>query len=142
MSNKLKISIGVLLVFALGFLAGVFGTQAYLKYRTSHFAQRGYEARAERFVERLSRDLDLTEAQQIEIGKIVRESHQKLAQISQRCQPEIRGIIEHDFGMIREILTDEQREQFERFQKRFHQRGRHRMLRHRSLPPPTPPCER
>lgn len=142
MSNKLKVSVGVLLVFVLGIVAGSFGTQAYLKYRASHFVQRGSEARAERFLGRLSRDLDLTETQQAEIGKIVRESHQKLAQISQRCQPEIRGIIEHDFGMIREILTDEQREQFDRFQKRFHQRGRHRMFRHQPLPPATPPCER
>ncbi|MBW2561202.1 MAG: hypothetical protein JRE40_10175 [Deltaproteobacteria bacterium] len=128
-------------MFVLGIVAGSFGTQAYMKYRSSHFVQRGHEARAERFVERLSRDLDLTGAQQAEIGTIVRESHRKLAQISQRCQPEIRGIMEHDFGMIRELLTDDQREKFDRFQRRFHQRGRHRMFR-RSLPPPTPPCER
>lgn len=138
MNNKLKVSVGVLLVFALGILAGAFGTQAYMKYRTSHFVQRGHEARAERFLERLSRDLDLTETQQTEIGKIVRDSHRKLAQISRRCQPEISGIIEHDFAMIRELLSDEQREKFDRFQKRFQQRGRHGMF-HQPLPPP--PCE-
>jgi len=142
MNNKLKVSVGVLLVFVLGILAGTFGTQAYMKYRTSHFIEKGHEARAERFLGRLSRDLDLTEVQQTEIGKILKDSHRKLAQISYRCQPEIRGIIEHDFGMIREILTDDQREQFDRFQRRFHQRGRHRMFRHQSLPPATPPCER
>jgi len=140
MNNKVKVSIGVLLVFALGILAGAFGTQAYMKYRVSHFVQRGQEARAELFLERLSRNLDLTEAQRTEIGKIVRESHERLGQISRRCQPEIRGIIEHDFGMIREILNDDQREKFDRFQKRFHERGRHRMFR-QSLPRPSPPCE-
>ncbi len=132
MNNKLKVSVGVLLVFALGILAGSFGTQAYMKYRVSHFVQRGQEARSELFLGRLSRDLDLTEEQRTEIGKILRNSHQRLAQISQRCQPEIRGIIEHDFGMIREILTDDQKQKFDRFQKRFQQRGKHRMFR----PPP------
>lgn len=136
MNNKVKVSVGVLLVFALGILAGAFGTQAYMKYRVSHFVQRGQEARAERFLGRLSHDLDLTETQQTEIGKIVRDSHQRLSQISRRCQPEIRGIIEHDFGMIREILNDDQREKFDRFQKRFHERGRHRMFRQS---PPAPP---
>jgi len=132
MNNKLKVSVGVLLVFALGILAGSFGTQAYMKYRVSHFVQRGQEARSELFLGRLSRDLDLTEEQRTEIGKILRNSHQRLAQISQRCQPEIRRIIEHDFGMIREILTDDQKQKFDRFQKRFQQRGKHRMFR----PPP------
>jgi Spy/CpxP family protein refolding chaperone len=139
MSNKLKASIGVLLVFVLGILAGSFGTQAYMKYRASHFLQRGYEERAERFLGRLTRDLDLTAAQQAEIGEIVRESHRKLAQISRRCRPEIQGIIERDFAMIRRILTDEQREKFAQFQGRFDQRGRHRTFR---KPLPTPPCER
>ena len=136
MNNKLKVSVGVLLVFALGILAGSFGTQAYMKYRVSHFVQRGQEARSELFLGRLSRDLDLTEEQRTEIGKILRNSHQRLAQISQRCQPEIRGIIEHDFGMIREILTDDQKQKFDRFQKRFQQRGKHRMFR-----PPPPPSQ-
>ena len=135
MGNMLKVSIGVLLVFILGILAGSFGTQAYLKYRTSLFVEKGYEARAERFMGRLVRDLDLTQAQQDEIGAIVTESHRKLSQISQRCQPEIRGIIERDFAMIRHILTDEQRQKFDQLQKRIQQRGRHRMLNQ-----PTPPA--
>jgi len=136
MNNKLKVSVGVLLVFVLGILAGSFGTQAYMKYRVSHFVQRGQEARSELFLGRLSHDLDLTEEQRTEIGKILRNSHRKLAQISQRCQPEIRGIIEHDFGMIREILSDDQKQKFDRFQKRFQQRGKHRMFR-----PPPPPSQ-
>lgn len=138
MSNKLKTTIGVLLVFVLGALAGVFGTQAYMKYRAVHFIERGHEARAERFLEHLSRDLDLTAAQQAEIGEILRESHRKLADISQRCRPEIRSIIEGDFEKIRRILTDEQCQRFDQFQKRFHQRGKHRKF---ERPPrhPLPP---
>ncbi|MBW2599064.1 MAG: hypothetical protein JRC60_02980 [Deltaproteobacteria bacterium] len=136
MNNKLKVSVGVLLVFVLGILAGSFGTQAYLKYRVSHFVQRGQEARAELFLGRLSRDLDLAEAQRTEIGKILRDSQQRLAQISQRCQPEIRGITEHGFAMIRECLSDEQREKFERLQRKFQQRRRHRMFRRPLQPPP------
>jgi len=135
MNNKLKVSVGVLLVFVLGILAGSFGTQAYMKYRVSHFVQRGQEARAELFLGRLSRDLDLTETQQTEIGKILRDSHQRLAQISQRCQPEVSGIIDRDFVMIRALLNEDQRDKFDRFQKRFQQRGRHRMLR--QPPPPS-----
>ena len=135
MNNKLKVSVGVLLVFVFGILAGSFGTQAYMKYRVSHFVQRGQEARAELFLGRLSRDLDLTETQQTEIGKILRDSHQRLAQISQRCQPEVSGIIDRDFVMIRALLNEDQRDKFDRFQKRFQQRGRHRMLR--QPPPPS-----
>ena len=140
MNNKLKVAIGVLLVFALGVLAGAFGTQAYMTYRTSHFAQRDPEARTERFLGRLSRDLELTGAQRTQIGKILMDSHRRLARISGRCQPEIRAVTEHTFAMIREILSDDQRERFDRFERRFQQRGRHRMLRR--PPPTTPPCER
>ena len=138
MNNKLKASIGVLLVFILGILAGVFGTQAYMKYRTAHFIQRGHEARAERFLEHLSRDLDLTAAQQAEIGVIVRESHRKLAEISRRCRPEIKAIIANDFERIRQILTDEQCRRFDQFQKKFQQRGKHRNFdREPRRPPPS-----
>ncbi|MBN2539033.1 MAG: hypothetical protein JXB09_03175 [Deltaproteobacteria bacterium] len=134
MSNKLKVSVGVLLVFTLGILAGSLGTKAYMKYRVSHFVQRGHEARAELMLGRLSRDLDMTEVQRTEIGKILSDSHRRLNEISQRCQPEICGIIENDFEMIRERLNDDQKPKFDKFQKRFQQRGRHRMFR----PPPPP----
>jgi len=69
MNSKLKVSVGVLLVFVLGILAGSLGTQAYMKYRVSRFVERGHEARAELFLGRLSHDLDLTETQQTEIRK-------------------------------------------------------------------------
>ncbi len=139
MNNKLKVSVGVLLVFVLGILAGTFGTQAYMKYRVSHFVQRGHEARTELFLGKLSHDLDLTEAQQTEIGKILKNSHRRLAQISSRCQPEIMGIIERDFAMIREILNDDQRQEFDQFQRRFQQRGRHRMFHQPLTQPASPP---
>ena len=132
MSNKLKVTVGVLLVFTLGILAGSYGTMAYMKYRVSHFEKRGHGAGAEFMLGRLSRDLDLTAVQRTEIGKILRDSHRRLTEISRRCQPEICGIIDQDFGRIRELLNDDQRPKFDRFQKRFQKRGKHRMFR----PPP------
>ncbi len=134
MGDKLKVFVGVLLVFVIGTLAGSFGTKAYLKYRVSHFVERGQEAQAELFLGRLTSDLNLTEPQQTKIGEILRDSHQRLSQISRRCRPEIRGITKHCFEMIREILSDDQRQKFDRFQERFNQRGKRRMLRHSSPP--------
>ncbi|HOO91017.1 MAG TPA: hypothetical protein PLA74_09380 [Syntrophales bacterium] len=141
MNNKVKVSVGILLVFVLGVLAGSFGTKAYMKYRFSHFMQRGHEARTEFLLGQLSRDLDLTEDQRTEIRKILTDSHQRLNQISRRCQPEIRGIIEHDFEMIRELLNDEQKPKFDQFQKQFHKKGKQRAFQPPLPPPPhrSPP---
>ncbi len=135
MKNKLKVSVGVLLVFIIGTLAGSFGTQYYMKYRADHFMKRGHEARVDFLLGRLSRELDLTEEQKREIGIILTDSHRRLAEISQRYQPEIRGIMDNDFALIRNLLNDEQKTRFDFFQKRLCERGRHRMLRQ---PLPTP----
>ncbi|MCK4534639.1 MAG: hypothetical protein KAT81_03845 [Syntrophobacterales bacterium] len=135
MNNKLKVSVGVLLVFVLGILAGSLGTQAYMKYRVSHFMSRGHEARTELLLKRLSRDLDLTETQKAEIKKILRDSQKTLAEIGQRCRPQIGRIIENHFAMIREILNDDQKQKLDEFYKRFRKQGKHGLFR--SLPPPS-----
>ena len=141
MNNRVKVSVGILLVFVLGILAGTFGTQAYMKYRMSHFVQRGHEARAELLLERLSRNLDLTETQRAQIEKILRDSQKTLAEIGQRCRPQVSKIIENNFAMIREILTDEQKQKLDEFRTKFKRRGRHGMFRP-PLPSPPPPCDR
>ena len=117
--TKLKISVAIFLVFCVGALAGSLVTQVYFKERISHYMKRDHRARAEYFLNRLTEELHLTEAQQHTIGQILRESHQKIREIDRKFRPEIRKIIDQDFQTIRETLTDTQKPKFDEFIKNF-----------------------
>ena len=108
--NRLKLVIGVTLVFLFGALAGSLGTGLYLRQEMERFerGRHGGPERAAFLVKRFTHDLDLTEAQQAEVRKIVEESEQKIKAIRQQYLPEIKGIIDQSFALMGEKLSPEQ----------------------------------
>lgn len=127
--KKAKMWVILLLVFILGALAGSLGMQWYIHKKVSDFFRRGEEARVEILLERMSRELSLTDVQQVEIKRILQESHARIHEIKTQTDPRIRAIIEESFLRIREKLDDNQKKKLDDFHEQLKKKRRH-------LPPP------
>jgi len=123
--NKTKLSIGVFLVFLVGVFAGSLGMGMYLKHQMKRFepgvppppARHGF------IMKRLSRELDLTETQRVEIEKIVKDSGAKFSAIRNQFMPELEEIAEQSFAAMKKNLNADQQIKLERIEERI--RNRH-----------------
>lgn len=126
--NKYKLIAGVLLIFFLGVITGALGTGAFFKQRIKRFAKGGPPAAM--ILKRISGRLDLTESQQLEIEKIVTETGKKLRNLRQQHYPRFNKLMEEGIALMKEKLTDEQKDKlddiYERIKKHRGGRGRHR----------------
>ena len=122
--NKTKLSIGVFLVFLVGVFAGSLGMGMYLKHQIKKFEPGGPPplVRHGFIMKRLSRDLDLTETQRVEIEKIVEESETKIFAIRRQYLPEIKKIADQSFALMKDKLDAEQQEKLEELHERLKNR--------------------
>ena len=104
--NKLKLAVGVTLVFLVGALAGSLGTGVYLKHRMEKFTvgRPGRPPRTAFLMRRLSRELDLTDAQRAEVKEIVEEYQEKIFAVRRKFLPKIKEITDQSFALIRDKL--------------------------------------
>jgi len=107
--NRLKVSIGVLLIFILGTLAGSLGTGLYIKHRIGAFVSGGPPPLMHLLMRRMSHQLNLTKEQEAEIDKIVEQTHKEISAFRERYDPEFEKIIDKSFASIRETLDEEQK---------------------------------
>ena len=122
--NKTKLSIGVFLVFLVGVFAGSLGMGMYLKHQMKRFepgvppppVRHGF------IMKRLSRELDLTETQRVEIEKIVKDSEAKFSAIRNQFMPEIEEIADQSFAAIKEKLNADQQTKLEGIEERIRTR--------------------
>lgn len=120
----------VLLVFLAGALAGILGTEQYTHYRFSQFVKKGHPARWEVLLKEMSKDLDLREDQRSEIRVILEEMENKVEQLKQTFDPQIKAVFDEGFHRIREKMTGEQMEKFDDFMEK---------MKKRAGPPRRPP---
>jgi len=73
------------------------------------------------FLERLQRQLDLTAEQRRQVEAILEESHREATALHEEMLPRVRAQLEQTRQRILEVLTPEQQERFEEFQ-RHHRR--------------------
>lgn len=78
------------------------------------------------FVQQLDDALHLTPEQREKIKKIIADGQQRNHDLWKLVAPQFRGVMQDVHQRIREVLTPEQRKQFEDLLKQFHQ------LRHSS----------
>jgi len=122
--NKTKLSIGVFLVFLVGVLAGSLGMGMYLKHQMKRFepgvppppVRHGF------IMKRLSRELDLTETQRVEIEKIVKDSEAKFSAVRNQFMPKIEEIADQSFAAIKEKLNADQQKKMERIKEKIDHR--------------------
>jgi undecaprenyl pyrophosphate synthase len=119
--NKLKLVTGVILVFLVGALAGSIGTEMYFRHRMERFPPGGPPppVRTALLMKRLSDELNLTNAQRIEIKKIVEESEAKMFAIRRQYLPEIKETIDQSFALMKDKLNADQKEKLEKLHEKI-----------------------
>ncbi len=125
--NKLKLVTGVILVFAVGFLAGTVCTGYYYTERIGEFSGGGppLDARVRMVLDEVSKNLELSETQRSEIAKILRDAQDDINDLRKTIFPQIEELNENSLELIKEKLDEKQREKFNTFynrMKNFHDR--------------------
>lgn len=122
--HRLKLTIGVILVFAAGTLAGSLGTGVYLKKRMEQMSVGGPppHLRSALLIHRLSRELDLNETQRHDIEKIVEESEGRILAIRREYLPEIKEIVDQSFELMKDKLDSKQKEKLDKLHERLKNR--------------------
>jgi hypothetical protein len=128
--KKYKLALGVTLVFILGGLVGSLGTHLYFKHWSERF-WKDPSARREAFLQRLTRDLGLTEAQQIEFRAIIEEVDGKVVELRRENRAEIKGVLDEGFKLMKEKLNPDQQQKLKALKARHEKRQEERRRRPR-----------
>lgn len=116
MGGKLKASVALAIMFSLGVLAGY-------SWRDWQAERESHQAFATRRVERLKRDLHLTEDQQKAIQDIFARAHERAQQVNEEVSWDLQDIRRQSVDAIKQVLTPEQNKTFETMHKRRHHRS-------------------
>lgn len=133
--NKLKVAIILLLVVAVGALAGSLGNKLYFKHRFERFVKGGRPPLMHILMRKMVHELDLTKAQKADIEKIVSQTEKQIVNFRQKYHPEFEKIMDDTIARIKEKLTDEQKKKLDKLHKELKIRGRmgHRGVSHRPM---------
>lgn len=108
-----KAWVGMLLLFAVGFLAGTVASYWYL--------HRDYMMRPERFLSVMEQHmiayLQLTEEQQAVLEEAIRQAQQEFRAMIDRAKPEAEAIIRRAQDKLVPLLTEEQLRRLEEFRR-------------------------
>jgi hypothetical protein len=130
-------------VFALGAVAGVGGTRAYMfKEFVSPFEGPPREARARLRIESMRRQLDLTPEQVKTIRTILQEVDDEFENATKPCRDELDALHKRTNDRIIESLNPAQVVKFREFADKMHKRRGHGPFPHphpSALDPPPPP---
>jgi len=111
-----------IVTFLLGVIVGGAGVLFYGWYG-GHW-HRGFEKR--RVVQRLTRELNLSDAQVKQLDQIMDDSMKRFEDLRKQFEPQFDAAREESNNRIRQILTPEQLTKFNDMLRRFEERGRRR----------------
>lgn len=134
---KWKAAITVLVCLFVGFALGV----SYERLTRPHFVPEehfgppgahGPGRHMQRRMERMARNLELSEDQQRKIEQVFRASHERMKEMRSQIHPRFLKLREETLNQIREVLTPEQQQRFDqihekqrlRHERRWKERGR------------------
>lgn len=127
-----RLIVGVALVFVLGVLLGSLGTRLYHRHWSERFWQDPAARRAV-FLQRLTKELRLTEEQQKEFKVIIEEVDKKLGALNREKRADIRKILDEGFSRMKERLNSDQQQKLEELRAKHEKRMKDRKRR-RSFP--------
>ena len=118
-----KSLLGVILIFALGGLAGAFVSLAIVHHRTTVFLKRGSGAYEQMLEWHLSHGLHLDPDQRSRFHELFMTNIDERKKIQAQIQPQMRELNKQTTQQIRALLTPEQMQQFRHnlaeFRRRF-----------------------
>ena len=137
--NRIAALSAVFGLFIVGVLVGVIGThlwQGHAPWRPGALHPRGPMGHEGPFVEHLDRQLGLTDEQRDEVEAILAESRIEADALRNKVLPEVRTHMEQTHERLMNVLTPEQREEFEALSSRHRSRMERFLLGHGLGPPP------
>jgi Spy/CpxP family protein refolding chaperone len=119
--------VAVLGVFVVGVAVGVLGTHLHYAREIGRVGGGGALG-AHRFVQRLERELNLTEDQRRRVDAILEQSRREGDALHREMLPTVRAHMDRTAEQIREVLTPEQQAAFDELQQRHRRRAEHFFL--------------
>ena len=114
------------LTFVLGVIVGGAATVFYA-WNSGHWHR---PFKKERLVQRLTRDLNLSDQQVQQLKQIMDETMKKYQELQSQVRPQFDTIRQESHNRIRQILTPEQAQKFDEMVKRFERRFKERQSDH------------
>lgn len=114
--------LGILLVFALGILTGLFIAGAIARHGVDRISAEGPHFIGQLVVRRMTGNLDLTPDQKTKIQTIIGQTRTEISAIRLEAAPKVRQSLETAYKEIRAILTPEQAEKFDKNVERGRER--------------------
>ena len=115
---KWQVRGAVVLLFLIGFLAGMLATNLYHARQSP--ASAGGRGRLEQVIERL----DLTPEQRTQVQAVLGDARAQLAELRQQSAPKFREVRAQTDDRLRAILTPEQWQQFQNLMGEYRDRRR------------------
>ncbi len=131
--HKWKVILRYGLFFMLGLVLGMAGSRLAHKHRFAQAMQNRPAIQRQMMMRQLTRGLNLTKSQQIEIAPIIDVQIKAFSEMRERHEPEIRAIFQQAQEAIKPHLLPAQRQKLDQLMERMQKRG----PMHR--PPPPPP---
>ena len=131
--NRWKITLRYGLFFMLGLVLGMAGSHLALKHRFARAMQDRPAAQRQMVMRHLTRELQLTKPQQIEIERIVDTQLQALSVLRERHQPEVQAIFQQAEDEMKPHLLSEQQQKLDQIMQRMQKHG---PMHGRRPPPP------
>jgi hypothetical protein len=107
------------LVFALGLASGALGLRLYEQSRGTSGDRRWGHFDRERYVSRVTQELQLNADQRKELDRILDDTRDEFAKLRETIQPRVGEIKERTRARIRQMLTPDQQQRFEAFLKEW-----------------------
>lgn len=124
--KKWKLWTGIILLFLAGVCIGVIGTGLYVRHAVKSVLQEGPPAVTRLITGRLSHELDLSDSQQVAVGKAVGQTQRRLHELRLRHWPEADRIFMDGIDQVKPDLTPGQQEKLDALYDRLKERWRMR----------------
>ena len=124
MSSSTKAALIVAVAFVAGLFVGIAGDRALLIHSGRLFPRRGGAFAAQHVVDRLDRQLHLSDAQRMAIQRIVDVHHARIQSVWDNVRPQVRREIDATTAEIESVLTPQQRATFRDMRSRGDRRRR------------------
>ncbi len=120
--TKIKLVAGIVALFIIGGVIGLLGDRLYMGHKLRRLTEFNSEQRKAYILQKYTKELHLTEAQQVEIRKIIDEKSDEIAQNTQRYKEDIDKIRQLHDERIKALLTPEQRKLYDEMKQRIKER--------------------
>ncbi len=112
--NRWQVRISALIIFVLGFAAGILALNVYRGFARQRDSRDRFEQMAER--------LQLTADQKTRVQEIFSDTREQLRSVRRESEPKMDEIRRHADGRLQTVLTPEQWQQFQGFRDEMRQR--------------------